>query len=155
MSLEASRQGRALLARMKTYIKDYAECMEAWEFIRESLQERAIKHSFAWQPPSESAGSQAEGSAATRVAIITDRSLLDFTFKGRRLECVLARLSAITGMEEVRYTEPDADGMALPVMQATMRREHPADSSVYTVRGIEEAAEFQEFLAGLRRQLLR
>ena len=154
MSLEASNEGRALLARVKGYVKDYAECMEAWEFIREALQGRSIKHWFAWQPPAVSTEAEEEP-RTTQVAITTDRGFFALTFRNRRLEYMVSLLSAIPGMSEVRYNEPDEAGMAIPVIEATICRENPAGNTVYTVRGIEETVEFQNFLRGMRQQLLK
>ena len=154
MSLEASTEGRALLAKIKGCVKDYAECMEAWEFIKEALQGRSIKHGFAWQPPTDPAEAEDEP-RTTRVAIATDRGFFAFAFRSRRLEYTVSRLSAIAGMSEVRYTEPDEAGMAIPVIEATIRTENPDDGAVFTVRGIEETVEFQDFLRGMRQALLK
>ncbi len=153
MSLEASNEGRALLAKTKGCIKDYAECMEAWEFLKEALQGRSIKHAFACQAPADSAEAEDEA-RTTQIAVTTDRGFFAFTFRNRRLECTVSRLSAISGMSEVRYKEPDEVGMAVPVIEATVCQENPANDTVYTVRGIEETVEFQNFLRGLRQQLL-
>jgi hypothetical protein len=154
MSLEASNEGRALLAKMKGYIKDYAECMKAWEFIKEALHGRSIKYAFAWQPPADSTEAEDEA-RATQIAVTTDRGFFAFTFRNRRLEYTVSRLSDIPGMSEVRYNESDEAGMAIPVIEATVCRENLDSNTVYTVRGIEETVEFQSFLRGIRQQLLK
>jgi hypothetical protein len=154
-SIEASAEGRALLAKLKSLLKDYAECMEAWDFIRELLQGQNLRHCHAWgamdKPLPDGEGEEIE---TARAVITTDKVLLDFTFNDMKRHYRLTRLSQIAGIEESRYTVTGSD-KPVPAIRAKIHIRDVGESSLYNIRGTEDTEEFRGFLRGLRQQLLK
>ncbi len=141
MPLEGSRAGRALLAKLKTYIKDYAASMEAWDFISEALQGQALQNCFAWQATGES------GAPVTMAILTTDRGLFEFAFTGATHQYQLTRLSDICSVREARHND-NGPTIELRICQSDGQRDR-----TYCIRGKEETQELREFLHGLRQQL--
>lgn len=155
MSIEASTEGKALLAKLKSLIKDYAECMDAWEFIKETLQGQTLRHCFAWQtldePLPDGTGQKVE---TAKAVITTDRGLFEFAFSDRKRRYALTRLSGISCVEETRYTDSSQNDRPVPVIRAACHQ-NSGESRVYCVEGIEDCEDFRAFLRGLRQQLLK
>lgn len=155
MSFETSPAGRDLLARLKNLIRDYPECMEAWDFIKEALQGQSVKHFFAWATMDEAIPSGGEPVETTKVLITSDRGFFDFAFSGGRRRCALTRLSMISGIEESGYLENGGGDRPLPAIRARLRRQDGEAAQDYRVQGMEDTELFRDFLRGLRQQLLK